>query len=275
MRSCINGATTMPYGLEDDIRSAAEAGFEGVEIWVGKLRKYLETHSKADLKRLLDEAGVEAPCLCAFGGFVFCSGDDYERRVEELRRFLDVGSSIGTECIVVCAEGLGGLSFSEAKERYVERLSSLAEVVEEYGVKIALEWFEELPQAVDIISAIESEYVGLLIDTFHWYRGDGRLESLELVPGDRLVFVHINDCEDLPREVLRDSNRLFCGEGVIPLVEVLRTFKRKGYEGFLSVEIFREEYWGMPPTEIAKRALKSLLEVASKAGVTVSTRWGS
>jgi len=38
MKSCINGATTMPYSLEEDIRSAGEAGFERVEIWLQRWR---------------------------------------------------------------------------------------------------------------------------------------------------------------------------------------------------------------------------------------------
>ena len=51
MRTCINGATTMPYPLEEDIRSAARAGFEGVELWVPKVEKYLEAHSPAEPDR--------------------------------------------------------------------------------------------------------------------------------------------------------------------------------------------------------------------------------
>ena len=55
MYSCINGATTMPYTLEQDLEAAAKAGFEAVEIWSRKLDTYLETHSVEALKERLDQ----------------------------------------------------------------------------------------------------------------------------------------------------------------------------------------------------------------------------
>ena len=55
MKSCINGATTMPYTLEQDIVAAAQTGFEGLEIWWDKLATYLENYSTDELKQLLAE----------------------------------------------------------------------------------------------------------------------------------------------------------------------------------------------------------------------------
>jgi sugar phosphate isomerase/epimerase len=46
MRTCINGATTMPYSLEKDVEAAGEAGFQGVEIWKTKLDEFLATNKK-------------------------------------------------------------------------------------------------------------------------------------------------------------------------------------------------------------------------------------
>ncbi|RLE80704.1 MAG: hypothetical protein DRJ52_05775 [Thermoprotei archaeon] len=269
MKSCINGATTMPYSLEEDIRAASEAGFKAVEIWVGKLKKFLARSSKSDLKRLLEDFNVSAPCLCAFGGYVFCSETKYEERVNKLKPFLEVGNYIGSEYIIVCAEGLGGKSFEEALKQYVFRLRKLGSLTGEYGIKVALEWFEKLPPAIEIVRAVNHENIGFLIDTFHWYRGDGSLDHLREVPEDKLFFVHINDCEDLPQDRLADKHRLFCGEGVIPLIDVLKIFCEKEYEGYLSVEIFREEYWKMNAVDIAKKAYDSLIRVASAAGVSL------
>ncbi len=42
MQACINGATTRPYALEEDLVAAGAAGFPLVEIWAGKLQTYLE-----------------------------------------------------------------------------------------------------------------------------------------------------------------------------------------------------------------------------------------
>ena len=66
MYSCINGATTMPYTLEQDLEAAAKAGFEAVEIWSRKLDRYLETHSVEALKELLDQHQLKVASFCPY-----------------------------------------------------------------------------------------------------------------------------------------------------------------------------------------------------------------
>jgi len=45
MKLSLNGATTMKADLTTDVRAAAAAGFDYLEIWATKLRDYLKTHS--------------------------------------------------------------------------------------------------------------------------------------------------------------------------------------------------------------------------------------
>ena len=269
MLSCLNEATTMPYSLNDDIHYLALAGFKGIEIWVDKLKKFLEKYSKEDLKKLLDKANISAPCLCAFGGIVFPPQDIFEKRVKEMEKYLEVGNFIGSKYIVLCAEGFGGKSFEEARERYVLRLRELSRILESYDIMIALEWFDELPPVIDIVKSIDDENIGFLIDAFHWYRGDGNLDNLRKIPSYKIFFIHICDCEDLPREKLEDKHRVYCGLGVIPLVDILKILDEKGYKGYLSVEIFRKEYWRQSIEKITVEAYKTLIDVGLKAGVEI------
>jgi 2-keto-myo-inositol isomerase len=48
------------------------------------------------------------------------------------------------------------------------------------------------------------------------------------------------------------------GEGVIPLHEMLSVLKEKGYEGALSVEIFRDAYWQQDPGSVSIAAKGAL-----------------
>jgi sugar phosphate isomerase/epimerase len=63
---------------------------------------------------------------------------------------------------------------------------------------------------------------------------------------------------------LNDSHRLYTGLGIIPLEEMLGILNRKGYQRFLSVEVFRQEYWNKPPEVISKEAKQHLDEVLDK-----------
>ena len=74
---------------------------------------------------------------------------------------------------------------------------------------------------------------------------------------EKLLLVHINDAEDLPIEQLRDANRLHVGRGVLPLLGTLETLNGIGYNGFLSIEIFRAEYWRQPLEQVVREAKSS------------------
>jgi 2-keto-myo-inositol isomerase len=270
MKSCINGATTMPYNLEQDIKSANTAGFKGVEIWVSKLGEFLKNHTEEDLRHLINDSEISAPSLCAFSGFIYCSEEEFHKKVQDLKALLEVGHDIKAEYMILCAEAFGDRRAEEAKHAYVSRMRRLSSVTNDYGIKIAMEWFWELPPAIDIIREIDYGNIGLVIDTFHWYRGDGNLENLKKVPSDKLFFMHVNDCEDLSRNKLTDKNRLYCGRGILPLLDVFSILKNKNYDGYLSVELFREEYWKKDPEEISNTAYKTLGETALRAGLSIS-----
>ncbi len=92
MKTCINGATTMPYSLEDDIKSAGKTGFQGVQIWKDKLDRYLQDHPKRDLKDLISQynLGISSiyPFLAIFGANRMSSRGRLRRQDNTLRLFL-------------------------------------------------------------------------------------------------------------------------------------------------------------------------------------------
>jgi 2-keto-myo-inositol isomerase len=269
LKTCINGATTMPHPLEADLKAAVEAGYQGIEIWKSKLDAFLQKNGIRELKALLRDCGLEVASLCPFGGYVFCSEEEFERRIGELKPYLELAHEIECPTFVVCAENPyekeGGLR--EALIAHSNRLSRLAALAEVYGITIAMEWFWNLKDAFEVLARASEESLGMILDTFHWYRGDGRLDHVDLIPYKRLILVHVNDCENLPREVLTDKNRVYCGLGVIPLPQILRKLKGLGYRGYLSVEIFRDEYWRRDALTIAKESLAHLRKVGMEASV--------
>ena len=96
--------------------------------------------------------------------------------------------------------------------------------------------------------------LGLMMDFFHYYKSGVSFEDIGAIPNELLLIVHVDDCEDLPPESLTDQHRVYMGEGVLPLQDMLGALREKGYSGALSVEIFREEYWQQTPVEISASA---------------------
>lgn len=257
----------MPYSLEKDIEAAGETGFQGVEIWKSKLDDFLKNRRVEELRGLLSRYRLGAAAICAFSGYVWCTEEDFKKRVEQTKPYFQAANAIGCGSLIVCAEGAKDKTFDERVEAHATRLARLAETGREYGVRIAMEWFWNLREAFAVVERANHDHLGLVIDTFHWYRGDGEIENIDLTPRGKLFVVHVNDCENLPREKLTDKNRLYCGLGVIPLVEILDKLKRLGYDGYLSVELFRDEYWKRDPKTINRESMMTLREVMSKASV--------
>jgi 2-keto-myo-inositol isomerase len=53
---------------------------------------------------------------------------------------------------------------------------------------------------------------------------------------------------------ITDGHRLYPGDGVVPLQDILGAVRATGWDGVLSVELFREEYWRLNPLTVACEA---------------------
>ena len=267
MFSCINGATTMPYTLEQDLEAASKAGFDAVEIWSRKLDAYLENHEATELKALLDAHGLRAASLCPYGLVGF---SDNRAQLQEIESAAEVAVAIDCPVLLVCADApLEGMDRDEAFDIMAATARTYAERAASHGVKIAIEPLGRHPfipgprEALEVIERAGHGSLGLMMDFFHYYKSGVPLADVLTIPTELLLIVHVDDCEDLPPADLTDQHRVYMGEGVIPLKQMLDALRSKGYEGALSVEIFREEYWEKDPVEIsvaAKAAYDRMME---------------
>jgi 2-keto-myo-inositol isomerase len=153
-------------------------------------------------------------------------------------------------------------------------LDELGQIAERCGVSLAFEFLgqprcsvQTLGQAAEIVNRLGRANVGLVLDSFHFYAGGSRLESIDALDARKLFVFHINDAEDLPREELEDRHRLLPGLGILPLKEIVAALKGIGYDRVTSVEIFRPEYWERDPTELAHDAREATRGVLARAGI--------
>jgi len=78
---------------------------------------------------------------------------------------------------------------------------------------------------------------------------------------------HMNDYPaDPPREMIKDSDRVFPGDGIAPITEILKKFIAVGAYPALSLELFNRAYWEMPALDCAKMGLEKMQAVVAAAG---------
>ena len=271
MKTCFNTITAgRDKPLEEIIRQGGQVGFDGLEIDQNHIADCLKRVPINELRSRLEEAGLQAVSIMAFNLAPF---DDPRPGIAKIKEGAQYAHDLGAPLLLVfCAADIPkGMASDQALERAAERAADYAEVA--YPVAIGLEPIGRTTlmggpaAALDIAARSRKSNVGMVMDTFHFYRSQIPEDEVRAIPPEKLLLVHINDAEDLPVEQLRDAHRLHVGRGVLPLLGTLETLNGIGYSGFLSVEIFREEYWRQPVEQVIHEAKSSLDTVLSKAGI--------
>ena len=277
MEVALNGATTMNAGLETDIRAASEAGFECLEIWASKLRRFLHSHSPADLSDLFATHNLKPYSINSIERITFRDAAEKRRLQAECEDLCRIAEEIRCPYIVVVPSPRPpGTSRSEVIEESTRVLGELGGVAARRGVGLAFEFLgqpdcsvQTLALADEIVRKAGLPNVGLVIDSFHFYAGGSTIESIDVLDPERLFIFHINDAEDLPRERLEDRHRLLPGLGILPLKQIVAALRRIGYDRVVSVEIFRPEYWERDPFELAREA-RAAVEQALEGAAALS-----
>lgn len=275
MKLALNGATIMPSPLDQDVEIAAEARFAALEVWAGKIGAYTERHPLEQLAAKMRALGVRPWCINSIEDITFRDAGGRAALLDETQRMAAIARTLGAPSIVVVpGRRPDGFNRNESVRDAVDTLRAMSDAAGD--VALAFEFLGKpgcavptLDMAIEIVAEAARPNVGLVIDTFHFYAGGSRHESLDDVPLDRLFVLHLNGCEDLPREGLTDAHRLYPGEGALPIDEILRPLQRRGFDGVASVEVFRPAYWEQDPREVARTARARAAEVLHRNGFSV------
>jgi len=268
MKLGFNGATTMTSPFETDVKIAGAAGYAVLEITATKLDKYLLTHTLQDARKLIDAAKLKTH---AVNSIEQINSRDAAMRQKVLARTREISEWCNAlKCpwiIAVPGPTPPGATWSEIRDETIAVLRAMNDIAAPLGVNLAFEFLgfpwcsvQRVDQAWEIVSTLNLPTVGMVIDTCHFFAGGSTIESIKNIDAKKLAVFHINDVEKMPREYIEDANRLFPGDGVIPLNEIVRAVRGIGYRGVASVEIFRPAYWQRPPLGVAKEAFRKTKE---------------
>lgn len=262
-KTALNASTLFPFRLDvkQQVRIAAEAGFEGIELWVKDIAAYLETGGTiTDLKAYVAKSGITVANAIAF--FPWADADDLVREQglaqaeREMRMLVDLG------CLAVAAPPSGNVE-KVTLEVMAGRFARLATMARTIGIEPYLEFWgrtkplSKLSEAMFIAMESGISDVKILLDQWHMYAGGSGLSSLQYVNGANIGIVHVDDYLAVPaREEIND--RVFPGEGIAPNHEFARLLYQVGYRGYLSLELFIESYGEESALEVARRGLEAI-----------------
>lgn len=277
MKLAFNQATTLKNSnLSKDLELCEKHGYDFIEIrTMDKLPEYLETASLEDLNNYFQSTTIKPLALNALVFFNNQSKEEYEVTIQTFKDMLETAKAIGAPYIVavplVTKEKFLKSNIHTSCVSVLKELSTLASP---YEVKIALEFVghpectvNTLSQAYKIIEEVNCDNVGLVLDCFHFHAMGSRLEDLQKVDISKIFIVHIDDTEDFPIGFLTDEDRVWPGEGAIDLQGIFSILKEKRYDGVVSVELFRPDYYNLDAEVVIKKAKQTTNNVLAKMGV--------
>ena len=273
-RYCLNMATIMGQKLDpaQEADIAAKAGYSAIEPWVRNLRQYVEAgHSATDLRKRIADAGLTVEGAIGFAAWAVDDETQRKKGLDEFKRDMELVASIGGKRIAASPAGINRTPNMDLN-RVAERYRVVLELGREMGIVPQLEiWGSALTlgrmsEAIHVAVQADHPDACLLLDAYHLFRGNSGFHGLKLLCGSAMHVFHMNDYPAEPaREEMTDAHRIYPGDGVAPMDQILRDLYATGFRGALSLELFNRDYWEQDALQVARTGLEKIRAAVQKA----------
>jgi sugar phosphate isomerase/epimerase len=250
------------------IQVAAAAGFDGLGV---RPEDYLaareQGHSDRELRVLLADNDVTCRELHCVRGWAGSPDARAQARLEEEDCYL-VADAIGGDYVILASTELTG-DLDDA----AEAAASIAARAAGHGLQVALEFMpwlgiSDARQALEVVRRAGEPNLGVMVDSWHHFRGAANDNYVRDIGKDLIVAVQIDDARAEIRGTLLDdtrNERLLPGEGDFDLVHFVRLLDHMGVHLPFSVEVLSRTQRARPPGVAARLAARSTREVLARA----------
>jgi 2-keto-myo-inositol isomerase len=274
VKYCLNMSTIREQKLSvpEQVDLAAKAGYDAIEPWMRDLHTFVESGGSAsDLKKRIADHGLAVASAIGFADWIVDDDASRAAGLETAKRDMGLLASIGGTHIAAPPAGATkapSIDLFQAADRY----RALLEVGVKEGVIPQLEvWgfsatLSRLGETMLVATESKHPQACVLLDVYHLHKGGSGFAGLRLLSGATMHCFHMNDFPaDPPRETIRDADRVYPGDGVAPLTQILRDLFATGFAGTLSLELFNPTYWKQDALLVAQTGLAKMRESVAKA----------
>jgi sugar phosphate isomerase/epimerase len=271
--------------LQGSLDLARQTGFAGIDFGIREVAELVDAHGIEYVRDLFRQSGVRPG---NWGLPVnWRSDDEWQKDVAELPRLAALGRELG------CSRTSTWIPpFSDERDMatnfawHVERFRAIAKPLADQGVRLGLEFIgpktlrvshryefvHTMDGMLEMIQAIGTGNVGLLLDCWHLYTSHGQMSDLDRLTASDIVVVHVNDAPaGIPIDEQIDSVRTLPMEtGVIDLPGFMQKLVRLGYDGPVTVEPFSKSLVDLAqrdPLAAVQRTAESLNKLWKAAGL--------
>lgn len=273
------------FSLEQTLDLARKTGFEGVDINIQEVAALVEQRGLDTVRQMFDSAGVRPG---SWGLPV--AWQDEQRWQEDLARLPQLAAlarEIGcSRTATWCPPASDVRPFAENFAWHVARFRPIAQILADQGCRFGIEFIgpqtlrrgrkyefiHTLEGMMELVRAIGTDNVGLLLDAWHLYTSGGSVDALDALTAQDIIVVHVNDAPaGVPLEEQIDNVRCLPMEtGVIDLVSFVRKLAALGYDGPVTPEPFSarvNEIAARDPFQAAKVTATAMERLWQAAGL--------
>jgi 4-hydroxyphenylpyruvate dioxygenase len=268
---------SMPGSLAEKLTAAAEAGFQGVEIFENDLT-YFDGRPE-DVRALAASLGLELIALQPFRDFEGLPEPARGKAFDRARRKFALMARLGTPLLLVCSsispEAIDDMA------RVAADLHELGDLARTFGVSVgfeALAWgrhINDYRQAWEAVRRADHPHVGLILDSFHLLARRLPVDTIGQIPAEKIALVQTADAPGIEMDLLLLSRHHRClpGQGDLPVAAMIKKLREIGYQGPVSHEIFSDDFRASSTRRIANDGMRSFLwldeQVAGQPSVPV------
>lgn len=236
----LNTASAPGMPLTHVARAAAEAGFRGISLWLHDL----DSVPPAEAASLLRDHGLKPVSLWGAGYFVASGAIAREQARTQVRRAIDTAAALGAPILGITCGATPEVDLPMARRQAMDGLHAVEPHARAAQIRLAIEPMHPLladtgsavnllEQANNIVTAIDSPWVGTCVDTWHtWW--DPYLRSEIRRAGARHLFLFQIADWQVPT---RDEDRAVPGEGCAPIGDIWSWVREVEYSGWIDVEV--------------------------------------
>jgi 4-hydroxyphenylpyruvate dioxygenase len=251
--------------FQDKLAAIAKAGFDAIEIFENDFLAF--DRSPRDVGQMVRDHGLAVSLYQPFRDFEGMPEPFRSRNFDRAERKFDVMAELGTDLMLVCSNvstvSLGGI------DRAAADFHELGERAAKRGLRVgyeALAWGRHIHDhrdAWEIVRRADHKNIGLILDSFHTLSRKIDVQSIRSIPGDKIFIVQLADAPMIEMDLLYWSRhfRNMPGEGDLAVTDFMRAVAATGYDGYVSLEIFNDQFRGGAPAAISADGKRSIIHL--------------
>jgi sugar phosphate isomerase/epimerase len=273
--------------LAEAIALARDTGFASLSFDSRAVARAVDECGLAAVQDQFAQAGVK-PAIWNLP-VAWRDAEQWEAGLRELPRLAATARALGaTRTATYMPSGSDERRFEENFDWHVARLRPIAEILRDQGCRFGIEFIgpktyraafrhefiHTLDGVMELVAAIGTGNVGVLLDSWHLYTSGGTLADLARLTNHDVVVVHVNDAPaGIARDEQIDTVRTLPMEtGVIDLVGFMQALRELGYDGPVMPEPFSQRINDLAATDpqaAAREAARSMDALWRAAGLGV------